>query len=143
MRSTILGTIFKNTSCVLFLSILVSCSSKSGDAQNSFLNARKLQSGNMQAISGVTETDTGKSIDLPHYVPDFPPGPGQELFMNRCGVCHSLRYVTMQPDFPRKTWSKEVDKMIHTYGAHITKEEAEQITEYLWTIKGKKDASAK
>lgn len=80
---------------------------------------------------------TGKSISLPHYPADFPPGPGRELFISRCGVCHSLRYVTMQPSFPEKTWAKEVDKMIKTYGAHIDKKEAKEIIEYLNSIKGK------
>lgn len=80
---------------------------------------------------------TGKSINLPHYPADFPPGPGRELFISRCGVCHTLRYVTMQPSFPEKTWAKEVDKMIKTYGAHIDKKEAKEIIEYLNSIKGK------
>ncbi len=42
----------------------------------------------------------------------------------------------MQPDFSAKTWGKEVDKMIKTYGAHITEPEAKQISRYLATIKG-------
>ncbi len=85
----------------------------------------------------------GKSIELPHYQPDFPPGNGKELFISRCGVCHSLRYVTMQPDFPKKTWAKEVDKMIKTFGAHIDKKEADEIIEYLNSIKGKPATEAK
>lgn len=75
-------------------------------------------------------------ITLPHDDPDFPPGNGREIFISRCTVCHSLRYVTMQPDFPKKTWSKEVAKMINSYGAHINGKEAQQIIEYLATIKG-------
>lgn len=38
---------------------------------------------------------------------------GSEEFNNNCRMCHSLRYITMQPDFPRATWEKTVDKMIH------------------------------
>ncbi len=85
---------------------------------------------------------TGKAIELPHYQPDFPPGPGKDLFISRCGVCHSLRYVTMQPDFPKKTWTKEVDKMVKTYGAHISKTEADEIIGYLNSIKGKPASAA-
>lgn len=85
----------------------------------------------------------GKAIDLPHYQPDFPSGEGKDLFISRCGVCHSLRYVTMQPDFPKKTWAKEVDKMIKTYGAHIDKKEADAITAYLYSIKGKPPGAEK
>ena len=61
--------------------------------------------------------------------------------MTRCGMCHSLRYITMQPNFSKKAWSKEVDKMIKTYGAHINKKEAEEITEYLFSVKGKPEAA--
>lgn len=86
---------------------------------------------------------TGKTIELPHLPPDFPPGNGRELFISRCGVCHSLRYITMQPNFPEKTWAKEVDKMIKTYGAHIDKKEAKEIIEYLNSIKGKAPGAEK
>ncbi len=75
-------------------------------------------------------------ITLPHDDPEFPPGPGRELFLARCTVCHSLRYITMQPNFSKKVWAKEVAKMINTYKAHITGEEAKEITNYLATVKG-------
>ncbi len=75
-------------------------------------------------------------ITLPHDDPEFPPGPGRELFLARCTVCHSLRYITMQPNFSKKVWAKEVAKMINTYKAHITGEEAREITDYLATVKG-------
>jgi sulfite dehydrogenase len=85
----------------------------------------------------ISQTDSEiHKITLPHDEPDFPPGPGREMFLARCTVCHSLRYITMQPDFPKKTWGKEVAKMINTFGAHITGAEAREITEYLSTIKG-------
>jgi len=88
-------------------------------------------------VKAASRSFKGKAIDLPHYPPDFPPGAGRELFMTRCGMCHSLRYVTMQPNFTKKAWAKEVDKMIKTYGAHIDKQEAQEITEYLFSVKGK------
>lgn len=81
-----------------------------------------------------------KSIEMPHDEAEFPPGKGHDTFVSRCSVCHSLRYVTMQPDFPEATWSKEVDKMIKTFGAHITEPEAKEIVEYLMAIKGAKPA---
>ena len=78
-------------------------------------------------------------ITLPHDDPEFPPGPGRELFLSRCTVCHSLRYITMQPNFSKKVWAKEVAKMINTYKAHITGEEAREITNYLANVKGLPD----
>lgn len=82
------------------------------------------------------QTSQVQQITLPHDEPDFPPGKGRELFLSRCTVCHTLRYVTMQPNFPKKVWAKEVAKMINTFGAHISGAEAREITDYLATIKG-------
>lgn len=119
---------------------LVSCSSETPPA--SAENNPAVNTASNSASKSDTQT-TGKSIELPHYQPDFPPGEHKDLFVSRCGVCHSLRYVTIQPDFPKKTWAKEVDKMVKTYGAHIDKKEAEDIVEYLNSIKGKKNGAEK
>lgn len=87
------------------------------------------------SVESATLSDVHQ-ITLPHDDPEFPPGPGRELFLSRCTVCHTLRYITMQPNFPEKVWAKETAKMINTFGAHISGEEARQITKYLATIKG-------
>jgi hypothetical protein len=63
--------------------------------------------------------------------------PGEELFKAGCITCHSLRYIEMQPPFPRKTWEKIVDKMIKNFGAPIPDSSAKVIVDYLVTIKGK------
>ncbi len=127
---------------------LVSCSSETPPASAENKNSGDKAPSNSSNSTGKSASKfdgqiTGKSIELPHYPPDFPPGEGKELFISRCGVCHSLRYVTMQPDFQKKTWAKEVDKMIKTYGAHIDKKEAEAIIEYLNAIKGTKPGAEK
>src|SRR4051794_22712373 len=69
---------------------------------------------------------------------NFPDAPGAETFKENCITCHSAWYVTMQPDFPAKTWEKSVDKMIKTYGAPISDSSAKVIVDYLVAIKGKK-----
>jgi mono/diheme cytochrome c family protein len=79
------------------------------------------------------------SITLPHDEPSFPAGPGREEFVAACVVCHSPRYITMQPRFPRSTWLSEVKKMKNVYGAHISDEQAAKITDYLVSINGKAD----
>lgn len=123
---------------------LVSCSSETQPASAEGKNSTSDQTSKSPSnLASNPSQMTGKSIELPHYPPDFPPGEGKDLFISRCGVCHSLRYVTMQPDFPKKTWAKEVDKMIKTYGAHIDKKEAEAIIEYLNSIKGTKPGAEK
>jgi hypothetical protein len=77
------------------------------------------------------------SVVMPHDEPVFPPGPGREEFVIACVVCHSPRYVTMQPRFSRSTWLSEVKKMKDVYGAHISDDEVLKITDYLVSINGK------
>ena len=77
------------------------------------------------------------TIVMPHDEPAFPPGPGRDEFVTACVVCHSPRYITMQPRFSRNTWLGEVNKMKDVYGAHISDEQVLRITEYLVSINGK------
>jgi mono/diheme cytochrome c family protein len=79
------------------------------------------------------------TIVMPHDEPLFPPGPGRDEFITACVVCHSPRYITMQPRFSRATWLSEVKKMKDVYGAHISDEQAAGITDYLVSINGKAD----
>jgi mono/diheme cytochrome c family protein len=79
------------------------------------------------------------TIVMPHDEPVFPPGPGRDEFVTACVVCHSPRYITMQPRFSRTTWLSEVNKMKDVYGAHISDEQVQKITAYLVSINGKPD----
>ena len=77
------------------------------------------------------------TVVMPHDEPVFPPGPARDEFVTACVVCHSPRYITMQPRFSRSTWLSEVNKMKDVYGAHISDEQALKITDYLFSINGK------
>jgi mono/diheme cytochrome c family protein len=77
------------------------------------------------------------TIVMPHDEPMFPPGPGRDEFVTACVVCHSPRYITMQPRFSRTTWLGEVKKMKDVYGAHISDEQVLRITDYVFSINGK------
>lgn len=77
------------------------------------------------------------SIVLPHEEPELPPGPGREAVLTACVICHSPRYITMQPAFSRDVWKEEVNKMIKTFGAPVKPDEAESIVNYLVSIRGK------
>jgi mono/diheme cytochrome c family protein len=79
------------------------------------------------------------TIVMPHDEPAFPPGPGHDDFVTACVVCHSPRYVTMQPRFPRSTWLSEVNKMKDVYGAHISDDQVRRITAYIVSINGELD----
>jgi sulfite dehydrogenase (cytochrome) subunit B len=58
--------------------------------------------------------------------------PGRDLVVARCSSCHSVDYVQMNaPVFDRAGWQKSVRKMIDTFGAPISEEDANRISEYL------------
>lgn len=93
----------------------------------------------MESMLNSEPDSTVHTILMPHDEPVFPPGPGRDEFVTGCVVCHSPRYITMQPQFSRTTWQSEVKKMKDTYGAHISDEQALKITDYLFSINGKAD----
>jgi mono/diheme cytochrome c family protein len=69
--------------------------------------------------------------------PTFPEHEGKAEFSSYCGICHSLRYISTQPAFPRKTWEAEVHKMVEKYKAPVDSVTAGKIVDYLVFIKGK------
>ncbi len=81
-----------------------------------------------------------QEITLPQYPLEMPAGPNLAAFQQHCLLCHSARYVTMQPRFSRAVWEKEVKKMVDAYGAPITPADQQQIVEYLVAIKGPAEA---
>jgi len=90
--------------------------------------------------SSKTSKNPVEEITLPNYPEQTPPGPNQKIFEQHCLLCHTARYVTMQPHFSRTMWEKEVKKMVDVYGAPITAEEQQQIVEYLVAVKGPADS---
>ena len=59
-------------------------------------------------------------------------GPGRDLTIGRCIVCHDLAYLPSNaPAMNRAGWQKTIQKMRERYGAPITDQEAQQILEYL------------
>lgn len=59
-------------------------------------------------------------------------GPGLETVQGNCGSCHSLDYIQMNSPFlSPAVWQAEVAKMIKTFGAPITDDDAKVILEYL------------
>ncbi|MBV9657497.1 MAG: hypothetical protein JO295_05245 [Verrucomicrobia bacterium] len=78
------------------------------------------------------------SIDVPRADNvAMPAGPGLEAYNANCVLCHTNRYVLMQPKFPRKTWEAEVTKMVNVYGAPIAEAQQREIVAYLMSIRGK------
>lgn len=90
---------------------------------------RILQAAPEPLAAGAVYTTAG----LPPLPPKLPAGPGKELVESFCVGCHSLRYIAMQPPLSAQQWTKEVDKMVHDYGAVISDEARGQLLTYLQT----------
>ncbi len=71
------------------------------------------------------------SIVLPAVKTDLAAGEGMDTTEKYCSICHSLDYITMQPKFPKATWTVEVNKMIKVMGAPIPEADAKVIIDYL------------
>jgi hypothetical protein len=77
-----------------------------------------------------------QSIVLPRYAAVIQEGPNVEIYSKDCLVCHTSRYVSMQPRFPKTVWQSEVKKMIDAYGAAIPEADQPLIVEYLVAVRG-------
>ena len=87
-----------------------------------------------QMLPSVASTDsTYDAGQYPIYYPDLAPGDSKNDVENNCELCHSPRYITMQPALPAQAWSDEVNKMRKTFGASIPEETAQKIIQYLGT----------
>jgi mono/diheme cytochrome c family protein len=65
---------------------------------------------------------------------------GKKLYDAKCAVCHSHRYIEMQPrrgrDYYEKFWPAEITKMVNAYGApEMTQDEIKKLAEYLTHLK--------
>jgi hypothetical protein len=70
---------------------------------------------------------------FPSFPAELAAGNGQPETQSFCAMCHSSRYITMQPPLPAAVWEAEVNKMIKTYGAPIPEASAKKIISYLQT----------
>jgi hypothetical protein len=67
----------------------------------------------------------------PLYPAELAEGEGRAETEGFCSLCHSTRYITMQPPLPAATWEAEVTKMRKTFGAPIPDASAVLIIKYL------------
>ena len=126
----------KPTSMILSLGLAVlvgGCGTSSSVAADA---DRDVAHAHVESMHDVKPDSPVHTIAMPHDEPAFPAGPGRDAFVTACVVCHSPRYIAMQPPFTRTTWLSEVNKMKDTYGAHISDAQALEITDYLVAIKG-------
>jgi len=85
-----------------------------------------------QTVSAPPSTDGNYSVSpFPSVAPKLAEGEGRAETESFCTMCHSTRYITMQPPLPPATWEAEVNKMTKTFGAPIPEATAKKITSYL------------
>jgi len=66
-------------------------------------------------------------------------GPGKDLVLGNCVMCHSLDYIPMNSVFlDRKGWEASVNKMVKVMGAPVSPEDQPRILDYLVEQYGKK-----
>lgn len=75
-------------------------------------------------------------ITLPQVSTQIPPGAHVQVYEKNCLICHSARYVLMQPRFSKTVWQAEVKKMVDAYGASISPADQVLIVEYLMAVRG-------
>jgi sulfite dehydrogenase (cytochrome) subunit B len=85
-------------------------------------------------VSGVMAADAWK---LPPETARYKPGPGLELVIGNCTLCHSADYVSTQPPLTRAAWKATVEKMRLRYGAPISTNRTDAIVDYLTNAYGK------
>jgi hypothetical protein len=96
------------------------------------------QTSNDPKVQPATVADGVYTITLPPIAPpEMPDGPQKDLFTGNCILCHTPRYVLMQPAFSRKTWQAEVEKMKKVYGAPIVDDQIPSIVDYLMSVRGR------
>jgi cytochrome c5 len=95
-----------------------------GASQSPSANSSKADSGGAQQIT------------LPKIPGEVLPGPNLQVYEKDCLLCHSARYVSMQPRFSKTVWQAEVKKMVDAYGATISDADQAMIVEYLVAVRG-------
>ena len=69
------------------------------------------------ALLGMVAAGAADAWKLPVDQPKFRPGPGAELAIAHCLLCHSADYVSTQPPLDRAAW---LALMLPTDGGAIT-----------------------
>jgi cytochrome c5 len=108
------------------------------------LMAAQLQSPSTGASKAAKKTPSPvHRIELPYDPPAIPDGPNVHVYRNHCLICHTARYVLMQPRFSKAVWQSEVKKMVDAYGASISEADQALIVQYLVAVRGAEAPASK
>jgi hypothetical protein len=93
----------------------------------------KASSLEQMVVVPATSDGNFSAASYPSFPVELAEGEGRAETQSFCGMCHSARYITMQPPLPAATWEAEVNKMTKTFGAPIPEASAKKIISYLRT----------
>jgi cytochrome c5 len=114
--------------CALMVTAMATAGTTGGQSQPPTAGASK------QAAKNVP--NQVQRIVLPQYPSEIMQGPNVQVYERDCLICHTTRYVSMQPRFSKAVWQSEVKKMVDAYGAPISEADQALIVEYLVAVKG-------
>jgi mono/diheme cytochrome c family protein len=85
----------------------------------------------MLAVTGAALLLAAEKYELPAETAKLKPGPGAELAIAQCLLCHSADYISTQPPLSRTAWAAAVMKMRDKYGAPINTNTIPEVVDYL------------
>ena len=88
-------------------------------------------------MSQTAMTFKSVKVELPTGDRTFPGGDKATAINDNCLACHSAGMVLNQPPLTKATWSAEVHKMINTYKAPVSAQDADAVIAYLVQTKGR------
>jgi hypothetical protein len=128
------NTKMKNRALAIFVvgcGVAIAASAVYADLKKGYYAPDQL--GSIQQVApAALSPDAGYEVSA-YPVPtlELAPGDGRQDVQIYCNICHSPRYITMQPPLPAATWEAEVNKMNKAYGAGIPEDTVRKIIVYL------------
>ena len=126
----------KNSSALALaagLMLAATCTAVFAQFHSGSYGSTKANSIEQAAVVQMSSDGNFAVASFPSFAPELAEGEGRAETESFCAMCHSTRYIIMQPPLPPATWEAEVNKMIKTFGAPIPEASAKKIISYLQT----------
>ena len=124
----------KNRALAIFViacGVAIAASAGYADLKKGYYSPDQLGSIQQAATAALSPDASYEVSAYPAPALELAPGDGRQDVQIYCNICHSPRYITMQPPLPAATWEAEVNKMNMAYGAGIPEDTARKIIAYL------------
>lgn len=115
------------------LMLAATCTAVFAQFQSGIYGSTKANSIEQTAPAQMSSDGNFAVASFPSFAPELAEGEGRAETESFCAMCHSTRYITMQPPLAAATWEAEINKMTKTFGAPIPEASAKKIISYLQT----------